>query len=518
MSSGRPVRRRPEGHHSFLADLRAVLAERNFRRLFATRLISQTGDGMFAAGLGAYVFFNATSFPNPGAAAAAFTVLYLPYSLVGPFAGVFIDRWSRRQILVWSAVLRAAFVALTAYLVASGRLGVPLYISVLVVLGVNRFFLSSLSAALPHVVGEDTLVMANSVAPTAGTIVAFLGGLAGLAVHFVTGGGQGGSAVTLLAGGGCYLIAGAIGVTMRRDLLGPPPLAEGERRRGLLADLAVMTRGLVSGAQHVWQRRPVAAALGATGGQRAIYGVLLLTSILLYRNYFFRASGANSALGHFTLVIIAAAIGYGAAAVVTPVATRRLSKAALITALLGLGGVVTGVLGPTFAQPAFLVLSLTLGLVAQGVAICSVTIIQQRMDDDYRGRVFALYDMLFNVPFVLGAVVAAQIIPDSGKSYLLIAVAAAGYLLAAVAYGAVSRQELLAGPDPADSSPAGSSPAGPPAAGPSPAVPPAAAPPGAGSSPAGPSPAGRPPRPPGGELPSAGPVDNPSASAQRRSS
>ncbi len=314
---------------------------------------------------------------------------------------------------------------------------------------------------------------------------------------------------------------------MSRDLLGPPPLAEGERRRGLLADLAVMTRGLISGAQHVWQRRPVAAALGATGGQRAIYGILLLTSILLYRNYFFRVSGANSALGHFTLVIIAAAIGYGAAAVVTPVVTRRLSKAALITALLGLGGVVTGVLGPTFAQPAFLVLSLTLGLVAQGVAICSVTIIQQRMDDNYRGRVFALYDMLFNVPFVLGAVLAAQIIPDSGKSYLLIAVAAAGYLLVAVAYGAVSRQELLAGPDPADSSaagssPAGSSPAGPAAAGPAPAVPPAAAPPDAGSSPAGsspagPSPAGRPPRPPGSELPSAGPVGNPSASAQRRS-
>jgi hypothetical protein len=212
---------------------------------------------------------------------------------------------------------------------------------------------------------------------------------------------------------------------------------------------------------------------------------LLLTSILLYRNYFFRASGANSALGHFTLVIIAAAIGYGAAAVVTPVATRRLSKAALITVLLGLGGVVTGVLGPTFAQPAFLVLSLTLGLVAQGVAICSVTIIQQRMDDDYRGRVFALYDMLFNVPFVLGAVVAAQIIPDSGKSYLLIAVAAAGYLLAAVAYGAVSRQELLAGPSPAGPSPGGASPAGASPTGASPTAFPTGASPGGSSRPAG---------------------------------
>jgi len=117
VSSGRLPGRRSAGQHSFLADLRAVLAERNFRRLFATRLISQAGDGIFTAGLGAYVFFNATTFPDPGAAAAAFAVLYLPYSLVGPFAGVFIDRWSRRQILVWSALVRSVFVALTAFLV-----------------------------------------------------------------------------------------------------------------------------------------------------------------------------------------------------------------------------------------------------------------------------------------------------------------------------------------------------------------------------------------------------------------
>jgi MFS family permease len=450
MSTGRLPRRRPAGHHSFLADLRAVLAERNFRRLFATRLISQLGDGMFTAGLGAYVFFNATSFPNPGAAAAAFAVLYLPYSLIGPFAGVFIDRWSRRQILVWSALLRAVFVALTASLVLSGKLGVPLYVSVLAVLGVNRFFLSSLSAALPHVVSEDTLVMANSVAPTVGTVVSFAGGLAGLGIHFATGGGQAGSAATLLVAGGCYLIAGAIGATMHRDLLGPPPLGVGEQRRGVLADLAIVVRGLASGAVHVWRRRPVAAALGATASQRAMYGILLLTSILLYRNYFYRASGANASLAHFTLVVIAAAIGYGAAAVATPIATRWLSKAAWIALMLGLGGVITGVLGPTFQQGSFLVISLMLGLVAQSVAICATTIIQQRMDDDYRGRVFAFYDMLFNVPFVLGALVAAEIIPDDGKSYLLIAVAATGYLLAAGAYALVSRQELLAGPSPSE--------------------------------------------------------------------
>src|SRR5215471_8527454 len=134
---------------SFIGDLRIVLAGSGFRRLFATRLISQAGDGVFTAGLGSYVFFNATTYPDPASGAAAFAVLYLPYSLVGPFAGVFIDRWSRRQILVWSALLRSVFVAVTASLVASGKLGVPLYVGVLAVLGVNRFFLASLPAALP---------------------------------------------------------------------------------------------------------------------------------------------------------------------------------------------------------------------------------------------------------------------------------------------------------------------------------------------------------------------------------
>src|ERR1700729_1560588 len=246
---------------SFVTELRSVLRERDFRRLFATRLISQTGDGIFTAGLGSHVFFNSTSFPNPVSAAGAFAVLYLPYSLIGPFAGVFIDRWSRRQILVWSALIRAVFVVATAAVMAAGNRGVPLYIAVLAVLGVNRFFLSSLSAALPHVVAEDKLVMANSVAPTSGTIAGFIGGFIGLGVHLVTGGGRDGSAVTLLAAGACYLVAGTVAATMHRDVLGPERTAGGQRRTGVLTELRGVAVGLAEGARHVLGRPRAAAAL-----------------------------------------------------------------------------------------------------------------------------------------------------------------------------------------------------------------------------------------------------------------
>jgi MFS family permease len=436
-AAGRPPA--PVQRGSFLRDLRIVWAEHDFRRLFSTRLVSQTGDGLFTAGLGGYVFFNATNFPNPTSGATAFAVLYLPYSLIGPFAGVFIDRWSRRQILVWSALLRSVFVAVTAGLVASGKLGIPLYVGVLAVLGVNRFFLSALSASLPHVVPENKLVMANSVSPTAGGIMAAIGGIAGLGVHVALHGGRGEYAATLLVAAGCYVAAGFVSATMRRDLLGPTQEAR-ERKPGIAADLGIVLTGLAAGARYLSSRRRSAAALAVTGANRLFYGILFLMSILLYRNYFYRAESANKALSHYAVLTGLVAIGYGAAAFVTPTATRRLSKQTWITALLLFAAVATGVLGAPYAQAGFLILGFFLGLAGQGIAICATTILQEDVGDDYRGRAFSFYDMAFNVLFVIGAAVSAIFMPVTGKSAGLIAAVAIGYLLAAAGHWALSRR------------------------------------------------------------------------------
>ena len=95
---------------SFAGDLRAVVRHRNFRRLFATRLTSQAADGAFQAALASLFFFSPEKQTSAGSVAAAFATLLLPYSLVGPFAGVLLDRWRRRQILVVANLLRAAVV------------------------------------------------------------------------------------------------------------------------------------------------------------------------------------------------------------------------------------------------------------------------------------------------------------------------------------------------------------------------------------------------------------------------
>jgi MFS family permease len=423
-----------------------VLAGRNFRRLFTTRLISQAGDGIFTAGVGTYVFFNAETFPSPAAGAAAFAVLYLPYSLIGPFAGVFIDRWSRRQILVWSALLRSVFVVLTAALMALGNRGTLLYVAVLLVLGVNRFFLSSLSAALPHVVPDDQLVMANSVSPTLGGLMAALGGIVGLVVNAATGDTRRGAAVTLLAAGACYVGASVVAATMDRDLLGPVREHGAARPGRLTTEIASVAAGLTEGARYAARRRGPTSALVATGGNRLLYGALFLMSILLYRNYFYRSS-VTTAEGHFTVLVTVAAVGYGCAALVTPSAVRRLGKPAWITLLLGASAVVTVGLGETFSPAAYLVMAFALGLGAQGVAICATTILQEEVDDAYRGRMFAFYDMTFNVTYAVGAAIAAVFMPPDGHSAVLIGIIAAGYAIVTVGYW------LARGPDQSSSAP-----------------------------------------------------------------
>jgi MFS family permease len=431
-------------HGSFWHDLRVVWAEHDFRRLLSTRLISQTGDGVFTAGVGTYVFFNKSFFPDPAAGAAAFAVLYGPYSLIGPFAGVFIDRWSRRQILTYSALIRSVFVVLTAALMAANNKSVPLYVAVLLVLGVNRFFLSALSAALPHVVAGDKLVMGNSVSPTLGGTLAAVGGLLGLGVNAATGDTERGAAITLLAAGACYIAASLVARTMPRDLLGPARAPGQPQARQLLAELGVVAVGLAQGVRYVFRRRGPSTALFATGGNRFFYGILFLLSILLYRNFFYAGRKPSIAEAHYGYLIVAVAVGYFCAALVTPPVTRRLAKPAYITLMLAISALMIGLLGETFGQIPYIVMGFWLGLAGQGIAICATTILQEQLPDDYRGRAFSYYDMMFNITFAAGALISAPFIPLDGKSPALLAAIAIGYAAVGALYWLASRHS--AGP------------------------------------------------------------------------
>ena len=130
----------------------------------------------------------------------------------------------------------------------------------------------------------------------------------------------------------------------------------------------------------------------------------------------------------------AVAIGGGLAALLTPLAARRIGYTRWPAALLMLAGVVELTLGLPFKLQTFLPAAALLGLSAQGVKICVDTLIAQRVADDYRGRVFSLYDTLFNVIFVAAGVLTALALPENGKSTTAVTVIGLAYLSTGAVY------------------------------------------------------------------------------------
>ncbi|MGZ4580098.1 MAG: MFS transporter [Nocardioidaceae bacterium] len=408
-----------------------------FRRLLAVRLSSQFTDGVFQAALAAYVIFSPEKAPSPGALASAFAVVLLPFSVLGPFVGVFLDRWSRRQVLAWSNFVRVGMLLVLATCVHDHVRGPLLFTLVLVALSVNRFLLAGLSASLPHVVREDDLITANALTPTAGTLAFLLGLGAGTGSRALLDGiGYDGDVGVLVLAAACYGIAGSLALRIPRQLLGPdlddvqPAVREAVRH---------VASGLVQGLRHLGSRRPAASALTAIGAHRFFYGISTVSLILLYRNYFHGPGSVDAAFNELSFAILVSGVGFVAAAVVTPVVTERIGTRAWVVGLL-VGAAVTQVFpGGLYTEPGILVAAFFLGLASQGIKICTDTLVQANIDDAYRGRVFSLYDVIFNVAFVAAATVAAAALPFDGKSYAVLSVVAAGYLATGLGYAAATR-------------------------------------------------------------------------------
>ena len=117
--------------------------------MFGTRLAGQTADGVFQVGLAGFVLFSPERQAGAVQVAGALAVVLVPFSLIGPFTGVFIDRWRRQRLLLVTNLLRALAVLGVAALVAAGVTGPALYAAALVVFSLSRFVLAALSASLP---------------------------------------------------------------------------------------------------------------------------------------------------------------------------------------------------------------------------------------------------------------------------------------------------------------------------------------------------------------------------------
>src|SRR5690606_11278869 len=210
---------------------------------------------------------------------AAFTVLLLPFTVVAPFAGPLLDRWRRRQVLLWGNLVRVPLAVALAVLMATVGVGLPVYVLALVTLGVNRFLLAALSAGLPHVVPRAQLLMANTITPTLGAVSAVVGAGLGVVLSRVAPEGAVRDAVVLTVAGLFFGAASALALRLGRDQLGPE-----ERGLPIGQAIAATLRDLADGARWLVRRGTPALGLGVMGVHRFLYGVNFIALILMSRN------------------------------------------------------------------------------------------------------------------------------------------------------------------------------------------------------------------------------------------
>lgn len=418
-----------------VADLRQLWPLRDFRRLFTVRLVSQCSDGMFQIGLATLFFFSPESASTATGVAGAFAVLLLPFTIVGPWAGVLLDRWRRRQVLFIGNLVRTGITLVIALIMATQGVGAPVYVLALVNLSVNRFLLSALSASQPRVVDGPLLLTANSLTPTLGAVAAGIGAGIGFVLGLVLPSGRPKDAGVLAVSALLMATAALLATRLGKDRLGP------DRRAGtteVRAQLGTLARGLVAGARHLVDRRTPARALAVMAVQRFLYGAVFIASILISRNLLSDPADTSAGLTTFGTVLGASAVGFALAIVLTPVISPLIGPHSWIVACLVLAAASQVLLTASIARGVMLTGALLLGLATQGAKIAVDTIVQRDTADEFRGRAFSLYDVLYNAAFVGAAALAAVALPDTGYSRVLFAALAVVYLVTAALYRAAS--------------------------------------------------------------------------------
>lgn len=405
----------------------------DFWRLLELRTASQFADGLFQAGLAGGLLFNPERAADPLAIAGAFAVLFLPYSMLGPFAGALLDRWDRRSVLIVANAARLVLVLSVAAALAAGVADVVVLCLALIVNGFSRFVTSGLSAALPDVVPREQVVTMNSVATATGAAAAFLGANFMLVPRRIFGAGDTGAGTILV------IVAVPVAIALLLSLRFSPRVLGPTRSGGHGSALHTVATGWAAGTRVVRATPSVAATLAGLAAHRMVFGINTLLVLVLARN------GAANGSGLGTIVVFVAATGGGAflATLFTPAAIRRWGRYASVNAALLSAAVIQlagATLYVTVLEPLFMVgCGFLLGVSGQVIKLCADSAMQIDVDDTMRGHVFAVQDSLFWISFIASVSAAATVIPADGRSPMLAVVAALLYLAGFAAHARTGR-------------------------------------------------------------------------------
>jgi Na+/melibiose symporter-like transporter len=379
---------------------RVLRSSLGFRWVLAAGLISQTGDWILGIGLAYYVYAETGSTLVSG---SVLFVAFLPQILLGSVAGVFVDRWDRRNTMI-AANLAMAF-ALLPLLLVDGSTIWPIYPVLLVVNAVEQFFVPAEQAIIPTLVDESDLITANALNAQMAQIARLVGAAAGgVAAEF------GGILAVVLLDLASYLLAAALLALLPRRRLAPAEPVE--LAEPVTNDLSHAVGDQVTGVLHEW--RAGLEVIRRQSTLRLLLCVAALTSLgegifgTLFAPYV-RDVISGSAADYGAIMSTQAVGGILAGLVVAAVGHRYTARG-----LFGWGLLVFGLLDlalfmyPLVADvlwPAFVLIALV-GLPGAATLAGRSTLLQTSTEDWHRGRVFGALGAIKGCGLLVGVLVA----------------------------------------------------------------------------------------------------------------
>jgi predicted MFS family arabinose efflux permease len=379
---------------------RGALRSPDFRRLFLVRLASQFADGLFQVSLIASVVFSPEEQSTTVGLFKATLVIALPYSVIGPFTGVFIDRWRRRRILTIAPWVKTALVWLVLF--DPVRAPVLFFAGALLVISANRFFLATAQAVVPRLVPTEDLLMANSLATVGGTVALLAGIYLGGQVSDAFG-----NVSTVIGAGALWLLGSWLASRIRNDLA-PHTLPEDPSL--LRHELRRVGAEFADGIGRLWRTPRAIGPIVSISLDQMGQGIVLTLSLVVFRERF------GEGVGSFSNLIGAGGIGVFLGILTVGALEDRFSKERIVAGAFLVGGLAVFAVSFAITGSTVLLASFAVGLTFAWKKIPVDTMVQEALPDGYRGRVFAAYDVAYNLARIIAAGLAIPMLPHLGVS------------------------------------------------------------------------------------------------------
>lgn len=393
-----------------MARLRELIKNKNFSLFYIAQIISNFGDKLNQMALIGLIYARTPGSTIQLAKLLSFAVI--PVFLIGPIAGIYVDRWNRKYTMVVCDLLRGVLVLLIPFLIIYSKSMVPIYIVVFVVFSVTRFFLPSKLAIIPDIVHKDKLLLANSLTSTTMMIATIIGyGFGGIIVARL--GAKGGFCLDGLTYFVSAIMLCFVGLKLK---VNKDKFTQREKLRKLIKKTlwGDIKEGLLYFKDHKDIRMVANTMFLIMAGVGSIYIIIIV----------FVQETLQSSTEHLGYL----AMFLGSGLFLGSLAYGRFGGKLCKRKVINFGLCVTGLLIIVFAlglkfYPTFLVaaiLSLILGMVASPIIVSSNTLLHEVMRDELRGRVFSSLEIIMHIGFLVFMVFTSLMAEFISKDMILV--------------------------------------------------------------------------------------------------